>query len=172
MNRLRSGLASLLAAAATASLAAGGSMAPVAPGVRSGERLSVETGKVCPLDIAASDMLQFDKQELRVATACRQVTLTLRHSGKLTIQTMGHNWELVRDPDAAGVASDGLAAGVTNDYVKPGDPRVVAHTKVVGGGQSDTVWFSTDTLKPGESYTFECTFPGHGAAMKGKFIFG
>ena len=172
MNLLRSCLAALLAGAATASLAAGGSMAPVAPGVRTGERPSAGSGKVCPLDIAANDMMQFDKRELRVATTCLQVALTLRHSGKLTVQTMGHNWVLVRDADAAGVTSDGLAAGVKNDYVRPGDPRVIAHSKVVGAGQSDTVWFSTEALKSGESYTFECTSAGHSTVMKGKFIFG
>jgi azurin len=172
MNLQRTCLAALLAGAVTASLAAGGSMAPVAPGVRAGERPAAAAGKICPLDIAASDLMQFDKRELRIATVCRQVALTLRYSGKLTIQTMGHNWVLVRDADAAGVASDGLAAGVKNDYVMPGDPRVIAHSKVVGAGQSDTVWFSTDSLKAGESYTFECTFPGHSAVMRGKFIFG
>jgi azurin len=165
-------LALALAAAVTASFAAASSMAPVAPGMHSSERPSVAGGKVCTLDIAANDLMQFDRQELSVARACRQVALTLKHTGKLASQTMGHNWVLVRDADAAGVASDALAAGAQSDYVKPGDPRVIAHTRVVGGGQSDTLWFSTGALAAGESYTFECTYPGHSAVMRGKFIFG
>jgi len=32
-----------------------------------------------------------------------------------------------------------MSAGIENDYVKPDDSRVYAHTKVVGGGESTTI---------------------------------
>ena len=50
---------------------------------------------------------------------------------------MGHNWVLTKTADMAGVASDGATASVANDHIKPGDARVIAHTKIVGGGESD-----------------------------------
>jgi azurin len=128
--------------------------------------------KVCKLDIAGNDLMQYDKKELRVAADCAQVELTLRHTGKLPATAMGHNWVLVRDADAMGVANDGLAAGIKNNHVKPGDKRVIAATQVVGGGQTTTIRFPTSLLKKGEGYTYECTFPGHNAIMKGKLIFG
>jgi azurin len=128
--------------------------------------------KVCKLEIAGNDLMQYDKKELRVAGDCAQVELTLKHTGKLPAAAMGHNWVLVRDADAMGVANDGLAAGIKNNHVKPGDKRVIASTPVVGGGQSATIRFPTTLLKKGEGYTFECTFPGHNALMKGKLIFG
>ena len=65
-----------------------------------------------------------------------------------------------------------LAAGLANQYVKAGDARVLAHTKVVGPGQSDTVSVDVAKLKAGESYTFFCSFPGHAAVMKGAFKLG
>ena len=85
---------------------------------------------------------------------------------------MGHNWVLAKASDMAGVTGDGMGAGLPSDYLKKGDTRVIAHTKVVGGGQSDTVKFSTSLLKKGEAYSFFCTFPGHSALMKGAFKFG
>lgn len=128
--------------------------------------------KVCKLDIAGNDLMQYDKKELKVDKDCTSVEVTLKHTGKLPAASMGHNWTLVKTADVNGVANDGLSAGLPADYVKPGDKRVIAHTKVVGGGQSASVTFPTSALKPGESYTYLCTFPGHSALMKGKLIFG
>ena len=49
---------------------------------------------------------------------------------------------------------------------------MIAHTKVIGGGQTTSVKFPTSALKKGEAYTFFCSFPGHSAIMKGAFKFG
>jgi len=128
--------------------------------------------KVCKLEIAGNDLMQFDKKELKVAADCTEVELTLTHTGKLPAQSMGHNWVLVHTADASAVASAGIKAGAANNYVPPGDQRVLASTKVIGGGESTTIKFSTSILKQGESYTYICTFPGHSAIMKGTLTFG
>ena len=52
-------------------------------------------------------------------------------------------------------------------YVKPGDARVIAHTKVIGGGETDSVSFDVSKLKAGDSYAWFCSFPGHASIMKG-----
>jgi azurin len=127
--------------------------------------------KVCKVDIAGTDQMQFDKKEIVIAPDCTEVELTLKHTGKLPAQAMGHNWVLTKTTDAAGVASDGLGAGFANDHIKKGDARVIANTKIVGGGQSTTVKFPTSKLKKGESYTYICTFPGHSSIMKGVLKF-
>jgi azurin len=129
-------------------------------------------GKECKLEITGNDLMQFDKKEMTVAKDCTSVSVTLKHIGKLPAASMGHNWTLTKTSDAAGVGNDGLSAGLQNNYIKPNDPRVIAHTKVVGGGQSDTVTFPTSKLKAGESYEYLCTFPGHSALMKGTLKFG
>jgi azurin len=128
--------------------------------------------KVCKVDISGSDAMQFDKKEIAVAADCTEVEVTLHHSGKLPAQAMGHNWVLAKSGDVAGISSDGIAAGFANDHIKAGDARVIAHTKIVGGGQSTSVKFPTSKLKAGEAYTFFCSFPGHSAIMKGAFKFG
>jgi azurin len=43
----------------------------------------------------------------------------------------------------------------------------VAHTKLIGGGESDTINFTI--TEPG-TYDYICSFPGHLALMKGKLI--
>ena len=128
--------------------------------------------KVCKLEITGTDAMQYDKKELSVAADCTQVEVTLHHSGKLPAQAMGHNWVLAKTADVAGVASDGVGAGFAKDHIKDGDARVIAHTKIVGGGQTTTVTFPTSKLKAGESYTYFCSFPGHSSIMKGAFKFG
>jgi azurin len=128
--------------------------------------------KVCKLEITGTDQMQFDKKELVVAADCTQVELTLHHSGKLPAQAMGHNWVLAKSADMSGVVSDGISAPLASDHIKAGDARVIAHTKIVGGGQTTSVTFATSALTKGGAYSFFCTFPGHSALMKGAFKFG
>ena len=127
--------------------------------------------KVCKLEISGTDQMQFDKKELTVAPDCTQVELTLKHAGKLPAQAMGHNWVLTKTADVAGVANDGMGAGLPKDYIKAGDTRVIAHTKVVGGGQTTSVTFPVSKLTKGGAYTYFCSFPGHSAIMKGTLKF-
>jgi azurin len=129
-------------------------------------------GKTCKLEITGNDAMQYDKKELAVAADCTEVELTLKHIGKLPAQAMGHNWVLSKAADAPAVATAGLSAGLKANYVPADDKRVIAHTKVVGGGESDTVKFPTSALKKGEAYAYECTFPGHNSIMKGVLKFG
>ncbi|HYX73203.1 MAG TPA: azurin [Steroidobacteraceae bacterium] len=126
----------------------------------------------CQLEISGNDQMQYDKQTLSVPASCTQVTLTLHHAGKLPREAMGHNWVLVNAADLSVVANAGMAAGLADDYVQPGDKRVIAHTKTIGGGQSTSVTFPTSALKPGGDYRYLCTFPGHNALMRGTFKFG
>jgi azurin len=127
--------------------------------------------KVCKVEITGTDAMQFDKKEISVAADCTSVELTLKHSGKLPAQAMGHNWVLSKTADMQGVVNDGMSASFAANHIKAGDTRVIAHTKIVGGGQSDVVTFPTSALKKGEAYSFFCTFPGHSALMKGAFKF-
>lgn len=128
--------------------------------------------KTCKLEITGNDMMQFDKKELKVAKDCTQIELTLKHAGKLPASAMGHNWVLTKAADASAVASAGMGAGPAKNYVDDSDKRIIAHTKVVGGGESASVTFPMSALKAGESYTYECTFPGHSALMTGKLVIG
>jgi len=125
--------------------------------------------KTCDLSIEGNDAMQFNAKELSVGKDCTEVKLTLKHSGKLPKSAMGHNWVLTSEKDMAAVVTAGMSAGLAADYLPKGDAKVIASTKLVGGGESATVTFKTAGLKAGEAYKFFCTFPGHSAIMNGSF---
>ena len=126
----------------------------------------------CKLEISGNDLMQYDKTELSAPATCKQITVTLHHTGKLPKEAMGHNWVLVQPEELVAVANAGLAAGLANSYVQVGDKRVLAHTPTIGGGETTSVTFSTSILKKGGAYAYLCTFPGHNALMHGTFKFG
>lgn len=126
----------------------------------------------CSAEIEGNDAMQFNKTTMTVPKSCKEFTIKLKHPGKLPKASMGHNWVATKTADMAGVVADGAAAGLPKDYVKAGDARVIAHTKVIGGGESDSVTFSTSALKEGDPYMFFCSFPGHSALMKGTLVVG
>lgn len=128
--------------------------------------------KTCELSIDGNDAMQFSKQSLAVAADCTEVKLTLKHTGKLPANAMGHNWVLTETAVMQPVATAGMSAGLPNNYVPKDDKRVLAYTKVIGGGETTSVTFPTSALKKGGDYTFFCSFPGHWAVMKGKLTFG
>lgn len=126
---------------------------------------SAETG--CSTTIEGSDAMQYNSNAIEIPKSCKQFTVTLKHTGKLPKSAMGHNWVASRAADQQAIINDGIAAGLANDYLKTGDTRVIAHTKVVGGGESASTTFPVATLKAAEPYVFFCSFPGHAAIMKG-----
>ncbi|MDC8000265.1 azurin [Aequorivita todarodis] len=123
--------------------------------------------KVAEVTITGNDQMKYDKSEIRVK-AGQKVKLTLKHVGTMDKTVMGHNWALLtQDADMAAVGQ-AAASAADNDYI-PADmaDKIIVHTKMLGGGESDTIEF--DAPAPG-TYTFMCTFPGHYALMHGKFI--
>ena len=123
----------------------------------------------CQQVIEGNDMLQFNLKEIIVSANCKEVTVTLKHTGAMPANVMGHNWVLTNNTDFMPVAQAGGAAGIENNYVPIGDQRVLATTTKIGGGQETSVTFSIDSLVVGDDYTFFCSFPGHYAIMKGAF---
>ena len=73
--------------------------------------------------------------------------------------------------DGSGEAADfysprGLATDDSYIYVADSmKDKVIAKTKLIGGGESDTIEFAAP--EPGV-YDFICSFPNHAAVMKGK----
>ena len=121
----------------------------------------------CSVQVEANDAMQFNTKSIDVPKSCKSFTVQLKHVGKLPKASMGHNWVLAKTADVDGVVKDGIAAGVANNYLKAGDARVIATTKLLGGGESDSAKFDVAKLKAGDAYTFFCSFPGHAALMKG-----
>jgi azurin len=134
--------------------------------------MQAAAGEGCEVWIEANDQMQFSARELKVPETCAKVQVTLRHTGSLTAQAMGHDWVLSKSTDVAPIANAGLAAGFEHNFQAPGDKRILAATPLIGGGESTTISFSTSVLERGGRYTFFCSAPGHWSSMKGRFVFG
>ncbi|MDH4583640.1 azurin [Pseudomonas sp. BN415] len=121
----------------------------------------------CAVDVQGTDQMSFDTKEIKVSKSCKTFTVNLKHVGKLPRNVMGHNWVLSKTADATLIASEGITVGLDKDYLKADDARIIAHTKMIGGGESDSVTFDVAKLAAGEGYEFFCSFPGHVSMMKG-----
>lgn len=139
--------------------------------VKIGSNSSSSTSKksdenVTEVVLLATDMMQFDKNEIRVP-AGKKIQLTLRHTGKQAVEVMGHNFVLLTQGTEIPAFGAKASAARDNAYIPQDTDAVIVHTKMLGGGQSDTIEF--DPPAPG-TYDFICSFPGHYSVMKGKFI--
>jgi azurin len=124
----------------------------------------------CNQVIEGNDMLQFNLKEMVVSSSCSDITVTLKHTGAMAANVMGHNWVLTNTADFMPVAQAGGGAGLGNNYVPVNDARVIAASAVIGGGAETSVTFSGALLSAGGDYTFFCSFPGHYMIMKGSFV--
>ncbi|MFD0893247.1 azurin [Luteolibacter ambystomatis] len=119
------------------------------------------------VELTGNDAMQFSSKAFDV-TAGQSVSLTLKHIGKLPKAAMGHNVVILKSGTVVATFATKAMTAKDTDYI-PGDAeskaQIVAHTKTIGGGESDTVTFTAPT-EPG-SYPFLCTFPGHFAVMQG-----
>lgn len=115
--------------------------------------------------ITSNDAMQFNLKEI-AAKPGETIRLTLKHVGKLPKTAMGHNWVLVKPMTPAEFNAFAMSCVTKAPVYLPDDrSAVLAHTKIIGGGESDTIEFTVPSA-PGD-YPFLCTFPGHYAMMKG-----
>ena len=154
-------------ASETAAPAASGA-APAPASATTAAPAEAAAGGECEAVIVSDDAMKFDPKEIQVKSSCKQYKITLKHEGKMPKSAMGHNVVLSKSADKDGVLADGQTAGEANNYVKAGDERVIAHTKLLNGGEQDSVTFDVSKLAKGEAYEYYCSFPGHYATMNGK----
>lgn len=143
--------------------------APAAPAAAQEESPDsvTEEGNITKVLLTATDAMTFGSNEIKVK-AGQTVQLELRHTGKLPEAVMGHNFVLLAqgtDFNAFSVAA--MNAKDTGYIPEDQKDKVLAHTKIIGGGASDSIEFAAPAAG---TYDFLCTFPGHAAMMKGKFI--
>ena len=153
--------------AATAASEAATAASEAATAEKTAEAAPAASGD-CKVTIDSDDAMKYDPKEITVPSSCKQFSITLKHNGKMPAAAMGHNVVIAKTADKDGVLADGAAAKIENNFVKPNDERVVAHTKLIGGGQEDTLTFDVSKLAAGEAYEYFCSFPGHYAMMNGK----
>ncbi len=149
--------AEMPAATATAS--------PAAMPAADGKATAVVTD--CATEIEGSDAMQFNVSSIVVPASCTDFKITLKHTGTMPVSAMGHDVVIAKAADVKAVDADGIAAGAAAGYVKPNDSRVIAHTSLIGGGETTSVSFPVSKIKSDGPYEFFCSFPGHSVMMHG-----
>lgn len=118
------------------------------------------------VEVTGNDQMQFSTKSIEVK-AGDKVTLTFKHIGQLPKTAMGHNLVILKAGSAVPDFANKAMAAPTTEYI-PQDAetkdKIIAHTKLIGGGESDTITF---TAPAAGTYPFLCTFPGHFGLMQG-----
>lgn len=134
-----------------------------------GTLLGIAAEDAVTLELTGNDQMQYDKKELTVTTG-QEVTIDFKHLGKMPKQAMGHNVVILKEGTELPAFSAAAAQAAAHDYIPQAEDqqeKIIAHTKMLGGGEEDKVTFTAPA--PG-TYPFLCTFPGHFALMNGKLI--
>jgi azurin len=119
------------------------------------------------IQLKANENMRFDKELFRVKTG-KKISLIFKNTGAKSAASMSHNVVILKNgvdiADFADVAHNAKA----EQYVPSSlDSLIIAHTKLVGAGDSDQVEFIIP--KPGV-YDYICSFPGHWGTMQGKIV--
>ena len=146
------------------STAATAAPADAAPGA---DIPGIDTVKVTDhIQLDGMDDMKYDRTLFKIK-AGQEVKLTLKNIGKLPKEAMSHNVVILAqgtDVQAFGEA----AVAAKPDHIPPAMASdVIAHTKLLGPGESETISFKIPD--PGV-YDFICSFPGHFGTMKGKIV--
>lgn len=118
------------------------------------------------VEIEGNDQMKYNVNVIEAAPG-QEVQVTLKNVGSMPKVSMGHNFVLL---DGKVDPQKFVEAGMMHmakEYIAPEmEKHVLAATKLLGPGESDTVTFQAPA-EPGE-YVYICSFPGHFAiGMKG-----
>ncbi|WP_225919348.1 plastocyanin/azurin family copper-binding protein [Actomonas aquatica] len=119
--------------------------------------------------IEANDQMKFNVTKVE-AKAGSSITLTLKNVGKLPKTAMGHNLVVLKQSANATQFATAAMGAAASEYIPANmADQVIAHTKLLGPGESDSITFTVPS-EPGE-YVFLCSFPAHFmAGMKGLLV--
>lgn len=124
---------------------------PVATAAASGEAREIV--------IQANDQMKFDVEAFEVK-AGEQIRLVLNNVGTMPKMSMGHNVVILQKEVDPNAFAEAAMMAPANDYIPPSSAsQIVAHTKMLGGGESDTITFIAP--KNAGEYPYLCSFPGH-----------
>lgn len=118
------------------------------------------------ITLNSNDRMQFDLSEI-VVWAGQIVHLTLNHTGTLPLESMGNNFVLIDNAISVNDFAKKTVNEKENQYLPKDKSNVIAHTDLIGGGQSTEAIFAAPAVG---TYDYLCSFPGHASIMKGKLI--
>ena len=112
--------------------------------------------------VQADDKMRYDFTAFDVSPG-QKVIVTFKNIGTTPKASMGHNFVVLdRTITTANIQStflDKASMEAAHDYVPPGAKEVLAHSKLLGPGETEVVTFNAPYI-PGD-YLYVCSFPGH-----------
>ena len=119
------------------------------------------------IQLKANENMRFDNELFRVR-AGKKISLIFKNTGAKSAASMSHNVVILKNGVDIADFADIAHNAKTEQYVPASlDSLIIAHTRLVSGGDSDKVEFIIP--KPGV-YDFICSFPGHWGTMQGKIV--
>lgn len=117
------------------------------------------------ITLNSNDKMQYDLSEIDVYEG-QTVIVTLNHTGTMPMASMGHNFVLLKQGTDLNAFEEKAGKAQKDGYIPTDKSDIIANTKLIGGGESDSVTFMAPEKG---TYDFLCSFPGHYSVMKGKF---
>lgn len=119
------------------------------------------------IQLRANENMRYDKELFRIM-AGKKISLSLKNTGAKSNTSMTHNVVILKNGTDIADFADVARNAKAEQYVPYSlHSLIIAHTRLVGGGESDRVEFTIE--KPGV-YDFICSFPGHWGTMQGKIV--
>ena len=119
------------------------------------------------IQLKANENMRYDKELFRVR-AGKKISLIFKNTGAKSAASMTHNVVILKSGVDIADFADIAHNAKTEQYVPSSlDSLIIAHTRLVGGGDSDQVEFIIPN--PGV-YDYICSFPGHWGTMQGKIV--
>ena len=118
------------------------------------------------IEITGDDFMKFNVTSFEVKPG-QKVTVRLKNIGELPKEAMAHNWVLLaKEAQTAKFIELGMTHPERDYTPFEQEFYVLARTKLLGPGESDSVTFTAPSV-PG-AYDYVCSFPEHYAGgMKG-----
>lgn len=109
--------------------------------------------------MSVDDKIVFDVTAFEVKPG-QKVSVTLTNKGTSPKASMGHNFVLLNRNVTMAKFADAASMAAATEYVPAEFKKdVIAATKLLGPGESETVTFNAPYI-PGD-YNYLCSFPGH-----------
>ena len=119
------------------------------------------------IELQANENMRFDKEMFKIKTG-KKIRLIFKNTGPPSNTAMAHNVVILKKGTDIADFADAVHNAKNEQYVPSSvGSLVIAHTKLVSGGDSDEVDFTIS--QPG-IYDYICSFPGHWGTMQGKIV--
>lgn len=119
------------------------------------------------ITLTGDDDMKYDKTLFKVK-ADQKITLDFKNVGKQPAAAMSHNVVILKQGTDVQAFGEAAIPAASTGHIPPSmTDDVIAHTKLLGPGESDQITF---TLPDAGVYDFICSFPGHFGTMNGKIV--